>query len=81
MSGKFSRGLAVADGSLDMFRATPRLAVLPLCSLLLAVVAGIVASQVLRMVARVAPYEYATNDHRVGPFERRDPSQIFPESS
>jgi hypothetical protein len=48
---------------------------------LLAVVAGIVASQVLGMVARVALYEYATRDHRVGPFERRDPSEIFPDSS
>lgn len=35
MSGKFSRGLDVVDGSLDVFRANPRLAVLPLCSLLL----------------------------------------------
>ncbi|WP_188979257.1 DUF6159 family protein [Halocalculus aciditolerans] len=46
MSGKFSRGLDVVDGSLDVFRANPRLAVLPLCSLLLvgsgfAVAAGI----------------------------------------
>nr|WP_284011113.1 DUF6159 family protein [Halomicroarcula sp. YJ-61-S] len=48
---------------------------------LLAVVTGIVASQVLGMVARVALYEYATKDHRVGPFERRDPCEIFPETS
>lgn len=46
MTGRFSRGLAVVDGSLDVFRANPRLAVLPLCSLLLvgsgfAVAAGV----------------------------------------
>ena len=46
MSGKFSRGLAIASDSLDLFRANPRLAVLPLCSLLFvgsgfAVAAGI----------------------------------------
>lgn len=34
MSGRFRRGLAIANGSLDVFRANPRLAVLPLCSLL-----------------------------------------------
>lgn len=34
MSGKFSRGLTIAGGSLKVFRANPRLAVLPLCSLL-----------------------------------------------
>lgn len=31
----FDRGLAVVDGSLDVFRARPRLVLLPLCSLLL----------------------------------------------
>ena len=46
MTGRFSRGLAVIDGSLDVFRANPRLAVLPLLSLLtigsgFAVAAGI----------------------------------------
>lgn len=34
MCGRFSRGLAVASGSLEVFRANPRLALLPLCSLL-----------------------------------------------
>ena len=48
---------------------------------LLAVVAGLVASQVLGMVARVALYEYATDDRRVGPFEGRDPADVFPDSS
>lgn len=46
MTGRFSRGLSVIDGSLDVFRANPRLVVLPLCSLLLvgsgfAVAAGV----------------------------------------
>lgn len=46
MTGRFSRGLAVIEGSLDVFRANPRLAVLPLLSLLtigsgFAVAAGI----------------------------------------
>jgi len=48
---------------------------------LLAVVAGLAASQVLGMVARVALYEYATDDRRVGPFEGRDPADVFPDSS
>lgn len=45
------------------------------------VVAGLVTSQVLGMVARVALYEYATDDRRVGPFEGRDPADVFPDSS
>lgn len=48
---------------------------------LLVAVAGIVTSQVLGMVARVALYEYATEGRRVGPFERRDPGELFPDSS
>jgi|GEM_PF-680857 len=48
---------------------------------LLLVVIGIVTSQVLGMVARVALYEYATDDRRVGPFEDRDPAEVFPDSS
>lgn len=35
MTGRFRRGLSVIDGSIDVFRANPRLVVLPLCSLLL----------------------------------------------
>lgn len=46
MAGRFSRGLSVIDGSLGVFRANPRLVVLPLCSFLLvgsgfAVAAGV----------------------------------------
>jgi hypothetical protein len=48
---------------------------------LLAAVAGIVTSQVLGMIARVALYEYATSGDRVGPFEGRDPADVFPDSS
>lgn len=48
---------------------------------LLVVVAGIVTTQVLGMIARVALYEYATGGQRVGPFESRDPADVFPDSS
>ena len=45
---------------------------------LLLVVAAIVASQVVGVIARVALYEYATADRRVGPLEGQDPEAIFP---
>lgn len=35
MTGRFSRGVTVIEGCLGVFRANPRLVVLPLCSLLL----------------------------------------------
>jgi len=47
---------------------------------LLLVVAAIVTSQVLGVVARTALYEYATEGRRVGPFAERDPADVFPES-
>ena len=66
MSGKFSRGLTVVDGSLDVFRANPRLAVLPLCSLLLVGTGFALAAGVALHYGIVASlltnelYEYAT---------------------
>lgn len=47
---------------------------------LLVVVAGVVTSQVLGMVARTALYEYATADRRVGPFEDAQPRSVISDS-
>jgi hypothetical protein len=44
---------------------------------LLVLVAAIVTSNVLRMVARSALYEYAIDERQVGPFADRDPSSVI----
>lgn len=42
------------------------------------IVASMVASQVIGMIARTALYRYATNEQQVGPFVGRSPDHIFP---
>ncbi|GAB3681402.1 hypothetical protein GCM10028857_05580 [Salinarchaeum chitinilyticum] len=60
MSGRFSRGLSVVDGSLDVFRARPQLVLLPLCSLLLVGSGFAVAAGLALQYGFVAPI--VTND-------------------
>ncbi len=45
----------------------------------LLLVAVMVASQTVSMIARTALYRYATTGERVGPFEQRDPATFFAE--
>ncbi len=45
---------------------------------LLLVVAAIVGSQVVGVIARTALYEYATAERRVGPFAETEPADVFP---
>ena len=45
---------------------------------LVVVVATLVTSQVLGMVARTALYQYATDDRRVGLFAEHNPESVFP---
>lgn len=57
---RFDRGLAVVDGSLDVFRARPRLVLLPLCSLLLVGAGFAIAAGLALQHGLVAPI--FTND-------------------
>lgn len=59
MFGRMRRGLSIVDDSLDVFRSNPRLAVLPLCSLL--VVGGalaVAAAVAIRAGVTVAAFEH-----------------------
>jgi hypothetical protein len=44
------------------------------------VVACLVASQTVTAIVRPALYRYATTGERVGSFESRDPTGVFPEN-